>query len=226
MKKHYVVCGFPRAGSTLLYNCLRHTVKNAKFCDKEISALQMLQIKESVVTKRPMDIFKCHEIANKTEAKFIITIRDPRDVLTSVHANSEGQFKVNWNYSLKTSKTKGVYGKTSGLLDYYEQLDEVSDPVFVYYEDFVSNPIDIQILLEIEFPELEFKGKFEEFMKSNIPKNLSHQLNGVRKINAENVGRWRKYPERIKKQFKECPELYDILIDLGYEKDREWIKSM
>jgi hypothetical protein len=190
-----------------------------------MQALQVLSSKQTHMTKRPLDIFKCNEIADKTDATFIINVRDPRDVLTSIHANSEGRYKVNWNYSLKTSP-KGVCGKTHGLLDYWKKIPEVPDPIIIYYENLVLNTLDEQLLLETHFPELEFKRNFEDFYKEEPPPKLTHQLNGLRPPTEDNIGRWKNHPERIKKQFSECPELFDILIELGYEKDKEWIKEI
>lgn len=59
-----VQCGFPRAGSTLLYLMMKNSVSNFRFFDKETKATKVLTNK-NVVTKRPMDIFDYKKIIAK-----------------------------------------------------------------------------------------------------------------------------------------------------------------
>jgi hypothetical protein len=40
------------------------------------------------------------------------------------------------------------------------------------------------------------------------------------------IEKWRDHADRIKQQFSECPELLDVLIKLGYEKDKSWIEKL
>ena len=223
--KHYVICGFPRAGSTMLYLMFKHSTNSCKFYDKEMPALQVLSCQETQITKRPRDIFKVDQILEKTDAEFILTIRDPRDVLTSIHADSKNKYKVNWNYSLKTGR-KGIAGKTEGLLKYWKTLKTVPDPIIVYYEDLVNNPNENQMFLETQMPDFDFHSNFTDFYKKEPPEKLSHQLNGIRPPNTDTIGRWKKHPERIKQQFEECPELFNMLIELGYEDNKEWFTSI
>jgi hypothetical protein len=223
--KHYVICGFPRAGSTMLYLMFKHSTNSCKFYDKEMPALQVLSCQETQMTKRPRDIFKVNQILEKTDAEFILTIRDPRDILTSIHANSEGQYKVNWDYSLKTGR-KGITGKTEGLLQYWKAIKNVPEPIVIYYEDLVKNPDENQMFLETQIPDFEFRSNFSDFYKKEPPGKLSHQLNGIRPPSVENIGRWKNHPERIKQQFEECPQLFDVLIELGYEDNKEWITNL
>lgn len=224
-----IQCGFPRAGSTLLYLMMRHSVTNFKFFEKETKALSTKG--GDIVTKRPMDIFDYKKIINKwPDTKFIINIRDPRSVLTSIHANSEGQYKVNWDYSVKTGIGKDgvgkvMPGKTKGLMDYMNVIYDVPQAIFVYYEDLIKAP-DIEHQRIGEFCNFKYHDTFSNFHKQKIPNLLRHQLNGVRPLDMAPIEKWRNHPERIKQQFKAFPDLFDALIQLGYEKDREWIKKL
>jgi len=202
---------------------LRHAVSNFKFFDREMQATKALT-RENVVTKRPMDIFAWKPVYEKIGTKFLINIRDPRSVLTSVHANSEGKWKVDWEYSLKTSQN-GVCGKTNGLKDYWNIIYKVPNSMFVYYEDLIDRPNEVQERLK-EFCGFEYKGKFSEFYKTTPPPLLTHQLNGLRPPDPETKYKWKKCPERIKNLIKKHPEILDMLIDLGYEKDKQWIRNL
>lgn len=220
-----VQCGFPRAGSTLLYLMMKNSVSNFKFFDKETKATKVLTNK-NVVTKRPMDIFDYKKIIAKyLDTKFIINVRDPRAVLTSIHSNSEGRYKVNWDYSLFTGTSGILPGKTKGLLDYINIIYDVPNAIFVYYENLVKNP-DIEQQRLGDFCGFDYKDSFSNFHKHSIPDLLKHQLNGVRPLDIKPIEKWREHKERIKQQFKECPQLFDILIQLGYEKDCKWIEKL
>lgn len=219
-----VQCGMPRSGSTLLYLMLRSTVTNFKFYDKEMQALKINDVGDTI-SKRPMDIFSYQKILDKfSDVKFIINIRDPRSVLTSLHANSEGQYKVNWNYSLRTGHN-GICGKTNGLEDYWNVIYKIPNATFVYYENLVDNPGKEQEKLQKEIPQLQFNGNFSDFYKQEPPPLLSHTLNGLRPPDLTTKYKWKNHPERIQEQITKHPEILDMLIDLDYESDKEWFNE-
>jgi len=216
-----VQCGMPRGGSTLLYLMLRSTVNNFVIFDKETQALK-ISPKYKFISKRPMDLFSYKEILKKhKDTKFIINVRDPRSVLTSLHSHSEGQYKVNWDYSLKTSKN-GINGTTKGLKDYWDFMYKVPDATFVYYENLVDNPDKEQVRLQEEIPQLNFNGNFSDFYKHEVPERLEGSLNGIRPPDPSTKYKWQNHPERIKEQINKFPEILDFLIELGYEEDVEW----
>lgn len=218
MEKPVVICGFPRSGSTLFYNALRSTVTNYRFFDKEQQALQIPK-KYNFVSKRPKDCYNVKEIKEKFNPYFIFMVRDPRDVITSVHAHSEGQYKVGAEYSLKTGK-KGVCGKTEGMLSYWKALKNMPEyTIFIYYEELVTDPDKVQNDLKKIF---KYNGKFTDFHTKQIPPRLAHPLNGVRPISDSNIGRWVNHQKRVKDQFTKYPSMFKMLIELGYEKDTEW----
>lgn len=220
---HIIVCGFPRSGSTLFYNMLRTTVQGYRFYDREILALSVIS-DEDKITKRPMDVFDAEAIAARTEACFILMLRDPRGVLTSVHANSEGQYKASWDESLKTGR-RGIAGRTPGLIANYDAMQRVPNPVFVKYEDLVTEPHSVQATIGEEFG-FELHGHFADFYLGAIPPLLAHQMNRVRPLDRSRLDAWREHPERIREQFNACPRLFDMLFELGYEKDRRWFKHL
>jgi len=215
-----VQCGMPRGGSTLLYLMLRSTVNNFDFFDKEIQALKIN--KDNAISKRPMDLFVFSQIIKKhKDVKFIINVRDPRSVLTSLHSHSEGQYKVNWDYSLKTNKN-GINGTTKGLKDYWDFIYRVPNSTFVYYENLVDDPNEEQKRLQDAIPELKFNGNFSDFHKHEVPEKLKGPLNGIRPPDPSTKHKWKDHPKRIKEQINKFPEILNFLIELGYEKDKRW----
>ena len=225
---HIVVCGYPRAGTTMFYNMLRTTIKGYKFYDKETKAIEAHKKnpKNPKITKRPTDISDAEEIKNNIPSvKFLVCIRDPRSVLVSEHSHAPGQFKINWDYALKTNRKKGVIGKAPGLIERHEAVLNVPNPRFIFYEDLVNDPNGIQKQLCKEL-DLKSEGKFTDFHKHQIPETLSLQLNGVREVSKDRIAPWKNYPERIIRQFNDCPRLFEIVKYWRYEEDDSWFEEL
>lgn len=230
MKKynHIIVCGYPRAGTTLFYNMLRTTVKGYKFYNRETRAINAHKNQPNVpkITKRPTDISDVPEIDSKIpNKKFIVCIRDPRSVLVSEHSHAPGHFKIGWDYAIATNRKKGIVGKAPGLLKRHNKVLQVPEPIYIYYENLVQDPIKIQKMLKKELG-FEYKGYFTDFYKHNIPDTLALQLNGIRRVSSDRIESWKKYPERIKQQFNECPKLFDIVKYWGYEENDDWFNDL
>ena len=221
---HIVICGYPRSGSTLLYNMLRATVLSYLFFDREVPALKALGASPRI-TKNPNDVFEAVEIARRAGARFIVTLRDPRAVLVSRHAHGGGGYKINWDFGLKTAHRRGVVGTNQGLIERHLALAQVPDPVRVKYEDLVSDPGGTQERLQGAFG-FRYAGRFADFHKADIPPLLGHQLNGVRPPETSRIASWRRHPERIRAQFTACTKLFDLLIEHGYEEDRKWFDDL
>lgn len=225
---HIIVCGYPRSGTTLFYNMLRTSVKNYKFYNQETRAIiaHKQDPRTPKITKRPTDISDVSEIEAKIpNKKFIVCIRDPRSVLVSEHSHAPGTFKISWDYAIATNRRKGIVGKAPGLLKRHNHVLNVPDPIFIYYEDLVTDPISIQKMLKEKLG-FRYKAKFTDFYKNKIPEMLQLQLNGVRKVSTDRIESWKQYPERIKQQFNECPELFNIVKYWGYEKDDNWFNEL
>lgn len=225
---HITVCGYPRSGTTLLYNMLSTTVKGFNFYPKEMKTeiAHKEDPKSPKITKRPTDITDAPSLVNKIpNIYFILCIRDPRSILVSEHQHAPGQFKISWDKALKTNKDKGVIGEAPGLIERDERARKVPNPFIVYYENLVSNPNKVQEELGKYFG-FEYTGKFKDFYLHEIPHRLALQLNGVREVETDRIYSWKNYPERIKQQFKECPKLFELVKYWGYEEDDEWFNSL
>lgn len=228
---HYIVCGFGRSGSTMFHHMLATTVQRVRFYETEKPALKVRNDPNPKLTKRPRDCFLRSEIEKHCHNPvFVYTYRDLRDILCSVHANSEGHYKFDWDKGLGTGRSSDGRGfltgkDTEGVLDYCRELKRREGDVWVKYEELVQAPNVVQqeIARKLGF---EMKGRFSDFHRHNLPERYVHPLNGVRPVEKSRIGNWKNHPERIKQQFTECPELFDWLIYFGYEKDGSWYERL
>ncbi len=104
------------------------------------------------------------------------------------------------------------------------------------YEDLVADPNTIQDQLSEKFG-LEFSGRFANFHRR--PEKLAYRYSGrtrakddslVRENQPADVsraGKWRRpeHEDRIREQFRSCPELFEILRTYGYESDDDWFEA-
>lgn len=233
--RNICIFGFPRSGSTMFYNMLRSSVRDYNFTNRELSAVHAFRDKPwPIITKFPSDCFYRDEIRDiDPDVLFMAMIRDPRDVLCSKHQTTGEEYKVSWDRTIfgkpspnrfKAQMRPGRYRSHWGLIDWYAQI-KASGALRIMYEPLVINPGGIQLILHKHLG-LNFHADMSDFYRTEIPPGLSKQLNGVRPLDPSRIGAWRDHPDRIKEQFGACEELFDVLIELGYEKDREWIKTL
>lgn len=226
---HIVICGYPRAGTSLLYSMMSTTVRFFQFYPKEIEALDAHLQNPLIpkVTKAPMDIKNVFEIQKIIpKVGFIICIRDPRDVLVSKMQG--GYFKIAWDKAIH--KSRNGNGVTTGLTTrhmYVRKVLEAKFPnvIICRYEDLVTNPFEMQRFIKTTFS-LPIRGCFANFYKQNIPRAFRTRMRGLRPVSDEHIGNWKNYPERIYEQFKNGYQLREIVKELGYETDNTWLRGL
>lgn len=229
-ENHITICGFSRSGTTLLYQMLRNSVTNYKMSDKELPSHLSMNEHGNTISKRPLDIFDVDRIVANIKNKriiFLFTIRDPRDILVSKHPKVENVFFVHGDFSYTFWPSRGVRKTTrGGIIDTYDRIKkarESCDTISIKYEDLIEDSDKIQKQLGDLFS-FEYKDSFKNFHKYDM--KLSIPLNGVREVDRNNKKKWRNHPERIKQQIKKFPEILDILIDMGYEDNKDWVKKL
>ncbi|MEO1959767.1 MAG: hypothetical protein ABGW82_02115, partial [Paracoccus sp. (in: a-proteobacteria)] len=57
MDRHIVIAGYPRSGTTMFYNMMRHSLPGFKYPPREVPAAGYVSVPGNYVTKRPLDIF-------------------------------------------------------------------------------------------------------------------------------------------------------------------------
>jgi hypothetical protein len=222
LKTHVVICGFPRSGTTMLQLMFESAVADAQAFGRERSGLSVARYtwpgRHSVfLSKKPDDIFYVSEIREyyrdlRTAATFVLSVRDPRAVLTSRHVSKPG-------YTVPTEKWLAV----DAHITYQRQFPDV---IVTEYRDAVERPRHVQERL-VAFTGLPLKGNFDDFHK-DVPEHFdTRALNGVRPIDRASLDKWRapEHRDRIRQILAEIPDLPARLIAAGYETDTSWVEA-
>jgi len=94
----------------------------------------------------------------------------------------------------------------------------------VRYEELTRDPDRIQDELLLTF-DFEYQGKFSDFHNTEPPDtNMRKAINGLRPVDRGHD--WREHKERIRDQFTRFPQMFDILIEMGYEEDNNWYERV
>jgi len=219
---HVVVCGYPRSGTTLLQLMLETSTADALVFGRERGGRSAARYTwpgrhRVLLSKKPNDIFWVDEIREyyrrrKTRVRFVLSLRDPRAVLTSVFVDKPG-------YCVPCIKWRAVYEH----IEYQRQFDDV---MLVEYRDLVEKPQEVQQQLA-SFTGCQIQQRFDDFHAS-VPEGFdTRALNGVRPLDRASLDKWRapKHRPRIQEILNELPELPERLIELGYEKDTAWMRE-
>lgn len=247
LKKHIVICGYPRSGTSLLYNMLTSALPNFQFDSFENSCLGYVDSYMDCISKRPLDIFDIHKLIalNIIQKKLyiLVLIRDPRDILTSRHPRVPQDYFIGYNHSYRVDGPDGydpelVY---PGFKDVYDAIEALKmkaeiEVVFVRYEDLVRFPDRTQGELSSGLNTL-LEGSFSSFHRDKD--KLAYRYEGKtaaldqalvledKPVDESRAGKWRRaeHRERIQEQFEAFPELLEIVREYGYETDDSWFDS-
>lgn len=227
--EHVIIVGPARSGTTLLYNMCRHSVSGEIYAPgAETPAVASLKkFSSAYLTKRPLDLFEVDKIIKLLgpirDLKFIITVRDPRSLVTSFHKSIPFQYYQSWDYGFYTgpypSFTRPGVGKAFAEIEKIKNNGAIKS-LIVRYEDLVSNPESIKQKIE-KYVDFKMEKNFSYFHRSDIPETLKIQFNSVRPVDSKNAERWKnkKYQKRLSLQFKLFPEIKTVIEKYGYVMD-------
>ncbi len=236
MSKHIVITGYPRSGTTLLYNMVRGTAVNCESFEQESPAAISVAMDDlNRITKRPLDVFDLDGIvaanARQKELVLLLLIRDVRAVITSIHKSIPTDFFIGFDHCYFVPGEGAPQFINPGMIAFHGATSRAAkDPRFtsllIRYENLITEPDKLQQYLQDRVG-MEFEGLFSDFYKRDIPHHLSYALNGIRPVDRENSSRWRdpQFTARLCSQFTACPALFDVLIRDGYESDRSWYEQ-
>ena len=216
---HVVVCGFPRSGSTLLLLIIESCIANVKTFGQERPAMgwhvqNELRNHPFLVSKKPDDILRIPELREfyserKAKLQLVLTLRDPRAVLTSFHNRVKNDYYVSPERWCNT-------------FNHFKMVSGSEDSVTIRYEDLINDPGSIQNQLS-QLVGWDVKLPFEDFHSQASEKFKGEALNNLRPLDKSTLEKWRqpKHRDRIRTLLKEIPKLPEILIELSYEQNKK-----
>jgi hypothetical protein len=230
LQTHVVACGFTRSGSSLLLLMAETCVSDIRTFGLEVSALAAARHAPRnhsyMITKDPGDVFFLDEIrafyaTRRADVRFILTVRDPRAVLTSVH---QGHVAY---------RPGGYYEFPARWRAYYEHVryaQQFEDVVTVEYEELIRRPTVVQRRLA-EFIGWKVHLPFERFHTQASPsfhggvRDRLSPLNGIRPLDPTRLASWseEKHRDRVRQILQEVPALPNYLVEMGYEADTNWV---
>ena len=221
LESHVVICGFPRAGSTLLHLMIKNCIADVRTFGKERNATGVaglsLRNHRFLTSKRPNNIFQIDELrriyeTRKAKVRFVITLRDPRDVLISKIQDRSS------DYHVAPSRWQLLY-------ECFCTVKPAPDVLVIRYEDLVRFTERVEKNLT-EFIGWNVTTPFVNFDEVETKEFDIGGLNGLRPVDPSNIGKWRspEYAARMQAVLREIPKLPTYLVRLGYESDTNWTK--
>jgi hypothetical protein len=225
LRAHLVITGFPRSGTTLLQLMVQASVPEARCFPHERSGFgAAINVWPGrfpfLVTKRPDDIYWIDDIRSlyaerrtRTKPVFVLCVRDPRAVLTSRHESNKQ------DYWVSIERWRAIY-------DHFLYARRYPDVDVIDFRQIVTgvDQVEQQISRLVGWTPA---SSFENFW-THVPDGFdTTALNGVRRLDASVLDKWARpeHTERIRYLLREMPELPDRLMEMGYERDREWTRA-
>jgi hypothetical protein len=209
--------GCARSGNTLMRNlCVAAFAKAelAKLHDDaaEISFGRFVQFlghgKVWVASRNQRSSLEmtAQELHSYPNVKVLWMLRDPRDVLTSVHRMDASKFWVSPERWIKS-------------IELYHQLKNEAQVATVRYERLVEAPNEVQHelspILGLQ-PTCQFSEAYHHF--PTFAQNV-RAMHSIRKVDTGSVQKWRSNPDLaayLTKLIKECPKLVEVAESVGY----------
>lgn len=212
---HITGCA-PRSGTTLLMELFRDCFEIEAFGRHEISVFVRPRPEPPLYcSKRPQDILFVRPLLRLDPQLWIVfLVRDPRDVVVSRHRLRPDQY---WCH---LGIWKQRYRIARSLWDHPRF-------VVVRYEDLARRPDAVQRHLEARMVFLRRKLAFSQWGgEKRVSERSERALGGVRPVSARSIGSWRDHPARIAGQLRRHGPIDRVLVDLGYERNAEWLRAL
>lgn len=215
MFRIHVVGIAPRTGTTLMAQCIQNCFKISASESHEASLFNCRWVDGVFLTKQPYDLRKV-QLRMKLDRRLhvICMVRDPRDVVTSVHSNRQSEYFTELN----------VWKANNRIIS---RISHLGNFTAIRYEDLVSDPDAVQAKIQQRMPFLSKTRDFSQWHVGTIvSEKASLALNGVRPISKSEPFRWRKHAGRIHQQISAHGPMSDELIAWDYEKDKLWVNEL
>ena len=247
-KKHIVICGYPRSGTSLFYNMLSTSLDGFNSDDFERTSVQTIGLYDNHVSKSPLDTFEVRNLASSNihnkEIIVFVLIRDVRDIITSIHPNVPNDYFMGYEACYRVIGQFPNYQATfdlPGVGEFFREINCLGSSAdyklrWIKYEELVSDADRVQEAIGREFG-LAFKRSFTEFHLHKDQHGIKYEgprraldpslVREDKEVSTASIGRWRldKHRERIRQQFSQYPELFAILRTHGYTQDDNWFQD-
>lgn len=205
-----------RSGTTLLSALVSDCFALEEACESETHLWRAAPRNRKVhLTKYPGDevVFR-HVLKKDPNLWFIYMLRDPRDVVVSIHGMDRSTYFTNLRHWKESVEAAHAIRDCPRFLEVrYEELVRDADAVQRRVMDFMP-----------------FLKKTADFSTWDGRKKLTPQyakaLNGVRKVDPASIGAWRRHKGRLLAQMRLHGDLSETLIALGYEKNKAWLQEL
>lgn len=243
-KRHIILTGFPRSGTTLFYNMLSYSLPHFAVDDWEYSARKTIRSYQNHISKNFVDLFDPTAVfdanVHDKDVIFLLLVRDVRDIVTSVHANVpddyfigyEGRYAVRGHYP-----NYQVEFVPQGIEQFFGAIQSVDSTVpnslLIRYEDLIAQPEAVQQLLRDTYA-LNFANNFADYAPDPTRRGMRYvgKWQAVKpeldkstdKLSRENINRWKsaEHRKRVETQFTRYPQMFSVLTEFGYEQDDSW----
>lgn len=214
--KRLHVTGCPRSGTTLMMEVVSTCFEGSKAPAAEVDIFAPVPGNPEVYfSKQPSDIRRIQPLLNADPNLFCIgMLRDPRSVVTSINHGLPGKYFCNfrvWNNCYAAAK----------------RLESHPQYITVLYEEMATRPDKVQEEIEARFPWLVKKCGFSAYQDIAKSSETSQSALGtVREVSSDRVRSWEKHLPRLKYECNAHPEMADVLVELGYEPDKQWLEAL
>jgi hypothetical protein len=184
--------------------------------DHEVSIFKSpVSTNKASITKHPREAPYINWLLKSNPNLYVIyMLRDPRDVIASTHMGKPGAYFANLYQWMDYEECRKAYATSDRFL-------------LVKYEDLVKNPNEMQNRIARQFSFLNKMHLFTEYNEeANVSYSAEKALGGLREIESHNTGKWRNHLPRIKAQQERFGGISDVLVELGYEKNDDWVKLL
>lgn len=216
MNRIHVVGAGPRTGTTLMAELLVACFEVDGFDGHETKLTRHRRDVQLYVTKWPGDSARVGpRLRLDPHFHVICMVRDPRDVIVSVHAREPGRYWTSldgWNRQIR----------------HVRRLTRHPRFVVVRYEDLVNAPDALQESIMNRMPFLRKTQPFSAFHAHASPSAASlRAMGGLRPIGGERIGNWKNHLPRVAGQIARHGSAFlRDLSEFGYEADDAWLAAL
>lgn len=216
MKRIHVVGVSPRTGTTLMSEALKTCFQIDYYANHEEKLVTRApDAPKMYLSKFPGDIMMVGPSLQADPDLYVICmVRDPRDIICSIHKKDTERYWAGLNFW-------NTYTKEFQKIKQYPRF------IPIKYENFVSNPDEIQTKISKNIPFLEKQTPFSKYHEAaKVTEGSKKALRSVRPIKPNSVGKWKEHKPRLKGQIQLHGPITKDLITYGYEKDNRWLKKL